>query len=259
MKTIITTTIFIFLFSFANGQSLLQKKIDFSVNNVSIKKALQELSLTSDINIAFSSSFFKRRKRVSIDVKNESLEKILQHLLKEANVNFVASGEQIILSKAPKPQPSNFTISGFLEDKDSGERLIGARIYAPDYGKGTISNEYGFYSLTLPKGATKIVLSYFGANEAVKSIRLTKNLYKDFSLKTSIELSEIVVTSTTIIPKQKDKRDDLPKNNSKILEELKTMPVNDPIQQAELLAGVCLLYTFPSPRDATLSRMPSSA
>jgi len=234
MKTIITTTIFIFFIFFANGQSPLQKQIDFSVNRVSIKKALQELSLTSDINIAFSSNFFKRRKRVSIDAKNETLENILQHLLKDANVGFAASGKQIILSKAKKSEPSSFTLSGFLEDKESGERLIGARVYAPDYGKGTISNEYGFYSLTLPKGPAKIVLSYFGANEIVKSIRLTKNLYKDFSLKTSIELSEIVITSTSTIPAQKDKRDDLPKNNSKILEQLKSMPVNDPIQQAGL-------------------------
>jgi len=238
MKTIITTTIFIFFFFFANGQSPLQKRTDFSVNHVSIKKALQELSLTSDINIAFSSNFFKRRKRVSIDAKNETLENILQHLLKDANINFVASGEQIILSKAKKKEPSNFTLSGYLEDKESGERLIGARIYAPDYGKGTTSNEYGFYSLTLPKGNTKITLSYFGCNELIRSIKLTKNLHKDFSLKTSIELSEIVITSTSTIPAQKNKRDDLPKNNSAILEELKSMPVNDPIQQAELLAGV---------------------
>ena len=237
MKTIITT-IFIFFIFFANGQSPLQKRTDFSVNRVSIKKALQKLSLTSDINIAFSSNFFKRRKRVSIDAKNQTLESILQHLLKDANVNFAASGEQIILSKAKKKEPSNFTLSGYLEDKESGERLIGARIYAPDYGKGTTSNEYGFYSLTLPKGNTKIVLSYFGSNELIKSVKLTKNLHKDFSLKTSIELSEIVVTSTSPIPTQKDKRDDLPKNNSEILGELGSMPVNDPIQQAELMAGV---------------------
>ena len=37
------------------------------------------------------------------------------------------------------------------------------------------------------------------------------------------------------------------------VELLKTLPLNDPH------TTFCLLYTSPSPRDATLSRMPSSA
>ena len=34
---------------------------------------------------------------------------------------------------------------------------------------------------------------------------------------------------------------------------------NEIIEQFSLDANICLLYTSPSPRDATLSRMPSSA
>ena len=47
---------------------------------------------------------------------------------------------------------------------------------------------------------------------------------------------------------------------------LKVLAVNrldDPIDASPALSGdaiyICLLYTSPSPRDATLSRMPSSA
>ena len=44
-----------------------------------------------------------------------------------------------------------FTISGTIKEKNSGEPIIGAKIYDLKSKKGTISNEYGFYSLTLPK------------------------------------------------------------------------------------------------------------
>ena len=45
-----------------------------------------------------------------------------------------------------------FTLSGFVSDIDSNETLIGVNIIVPELQIGTITNEYGFYSLTLPKG-----------------------------------------------------------------------------------------------------------
>ena len=236
MKTIITTTIFFLIFFFANGQSPLQKRIDFSVKKVPLKNALQKLSYTSEINIAFSSNFFDKRNRVSIQAKNETLEYILQQLLVGTNVIFKASGNQIVLLKTKPIKIPNFTISGYLEDKASGERLIGAHIYSPKHKKGTTSNEYGFYSLTLPKGITEIIFNYLGAKEIVKSIDLTRSIRKDFSLETSINLSEIIVSSKQF--SLSSTADELPKNNAKILEELKEMPANDPVQQTALLAGV---------------------
>ena len=236
MKTIITTTIFIFIFFFANGQSPLQKRINFSVRKIPIKNALQKLSYTSEINIAFSSNFFDKRNRVSLQAKNETLEYILQRLLDGTNVIFKESGNQIVLLKPKTIKIPFFTISGYLEDKASGERLIGAQIYAPKYKKGTTSNEYGFYSLTLPKGITKIIFNYLGAKEITESVDLTRNLRKDFSLETSVKLSEIVVSSKQFSLSLT--ADELPKNNAKILEELKEMPANDPVQQTALLAGV---------------------
>ncbi len=43
------------------------------------------------------------------------------------------------------------TISGYLTDESNGEGLIGASVYVEELKAGTITNVYGFYSLTLPK------------------------------------------------------------------------------------------------------------
>ncbi len=55
-----------------------------------------------------------------------------------------------------------YTISGYLTDTANGERLIAANIYDSEQKVGTISNTYGFYSLTLPEGNYNITFSYVG-------------------------------------------------------------------------------------------------
>ncbi|MBF69685.1 MAG: hypothetical protein CL837_01900, partial [Crocinitomicaceae bacterium] len=57
---------------------------------------------------------------------------------------------------------NNITVSGYVDEAESGEKLIGATIYDLKSGKGTITNDYGFYSLTLPKDSVKIRVSYIG-------------------------------------------------------------------------------------------------
>src|SRR5882724_4744071 len=69
---------------------------------------------------------------------------------------FITSVAQQKLSS----QPSRFTLSGTIKSKSRGETLIGASIRSGN--TGTISNEYGFYSLTLEKGSHTIEISAIG-------------------------------------------------------------------------------------------------
>ena len=59
-------------------------------------------------------------------------------------------------------QAQNITISGYLEDAASGEKLIAANVYDSNSAKGTISNNFGFYSLTIPVGKVSLDFSYIG-------------------------------------------------------------------------------------------------
>ncbi|MEZ5058107.1 MAG: hypothetical protein R2879_13815 [Saprospiraceae bacterium] len=58
-----------------------------------------------------------------------------------------------------------FTISGYIEDAESGEKLIAANLYEANSESGTVSNTYGFYSITLPKDSVELVffLHWFAA------------------------------------------------------------------------------------------------
>ena len=55
-----------------------------------------------------------------------------------------------------------YTISGYVQDESSGENLIGVSIYDKETFKGTASNQYGFYSLTIEEGDYAIIFSFIG-------------------------------------------------------------------------------------------------
>ncbi len=86
-------------------------------------------------------------------------------------------------------------ISGYLKDASNGEALIGATIYVNELERGAISNSYGFYSLSLPKGEYSIRVSYIGYEVINEKIDIDENQTFSFSLKEdSKALEEVVVT-----------------------------------------------------------------
>lgn len=88
-----------------------------------------------------------------------------------------------------------FTLSGTISDSKNNETLIGVNIYIPSLKIGTTTNEYGFYSITAPKGEYQIEISYVGYQSFEQTISLTKNIKNNFSLKEGgEELKEVVIT-----------------------------------------------------------------
>ncbi len=94
---------------------------------------------------------------------------------------------------------SKFTVSGNVKDKKTGELLIGATIKVADKpSTGTITNEYGFYSLTLPSGNYKLLIGYTGYKEQEANVTPDKSSNLNISLELlSAELSEVTITGKT--------------------------------------------------------------
>ena len=93
-----------------------------------------------------------------------------------------------------------YTISGYIQDKDSGEKLITANVYDYHSGKGAVSNTYGFYSLTLPKDSVLLTISYIGFEGQNLSLFLDKNITLNIDLSAALAFEEIEV-----VAKKKDK------------------------------------------------------
>ena len=88
-----------------------------------------------------------------------------------------------------------YTISGTIAEASSNETLIGVTVAVPSLRTGVTTNEYGFYSITLPEGEYGLQISYLGFKEVVQTITLSKNLKLNLILEEAAEqLTEVVVT-----------------------------------------------------------------
>lgn len=88
-----------------------------------------------------------------------------------------------------------YTVSGTITDESSGETLLGATVFLEGTSIGTITNEYGFFSLTAAAGGYNLIISYVGFGTIRKELVLTNNQQINLVLKaSSSELDEVVIT-----------------------------------------------------------------
>jgi len=100
----------------------------------------------------------------------------------------------LLISFAAHAQ-SKFTVSGNIKDKKTGESLIGATIRVSDNAAlGAVSNEYGFFSLTLPSGSYKLLIGYSGYKEQEVSVSADKSN----KLEIALELLESQLEEVTV-------------------------------------------------------------
>ncbi|MDB4124385.1 TonB-dependent receptor [Schleiferiaceae bacterium] len=89
----------------------------------------------------------------------------------------------------------NVTLSGYIKDAANGEELINASI-VNEKSQGTVTNVYGFYSLTLPAGKYTFTVSYIGYESIEKTLTLKESQTLDFELtEATNQLAEVEVTA----------------------------------------------------------------
>jgi len=91
---------------------------------------------------------------------------------------------------------SKYTVSGILKEKSSGETLIGVTVTPVENPTvGITTNDYGFYSLSLPQGNYTLRFSYVGYKPQLIPVKLNSNMTVNIALDEGINLDEVVVTS----------------------------------------------------------------
>ena len=134
------------------------------------------------------------------------------------------------------------TLSGNIRDKSDGEDIIGARIKVKDQTIGTVTNEYGFYSLTIPKGKYTIVFSFPGYKDIEEEIGLDQNVTKDISLELITAAKDIKEVEITGVRPDQNVKDPLMGVERLDPKELAKLPVifgeKDIIKTMQLLPGV---------------------
>ena len=131
------------------------------------------------------------------------------------------------------------TLSGYITDASNGEAIIGAKVFIASIKQGAITNNYGFYSLTLPVGKYSVDYKYSSFSTVTKVIDLTKDITLNIELGSSVNnLNEVEINAK--------KGENV--NSAKLgqveleMEQIKTLPAFmgevDVIKTIQLLPGV---------------------
>lgn len=106
----------------------------------------------------------------------------------------------LILTGAATAQNAtkSYTISGYITDAKSQETLLGASVYDANTMKGSVTNNYGYYTLKLPEGGVNMKASFVGYNPYDASFVLKNDTVINVALTQSNELSEVTVTARAI-------------------------------------------------------------
>ena len=87
-----------------------------------------------------------------------------------------------------------FTLSGYVKDSVSGESLIAASVFIKNNGQGAYTNEFGFYSITLPSGNYEVIFSYVGFISFERNIQLNQDTRLNINLSPKAStLNEVVI------------------------------------------------------------------
>jgi len=136
---------------------------------------------------------------------------------------------------------NKFTLSGNVKDLSNGEDLIGVTIFVKELpGTGTVSNVYGFYSLTLPKGEYTIQYSYIGYKTQEFKINFNQKNKKNVELASDAEQLE---TFEVVAEKEDENIRSTEISVTKIdMKEIESIPVlfgeRDVMKTIQLMPGV---------------------
>jgi outer membrane receptor for ferrienterochelin and colicin len=134
---------------------------------------------------------------------------------------------------------TKYTISGYVTEKGSKENLIGVYVIAPKLNVAITTNNYGFYSLTLPQNdSLELLINYVGYKTEKLRINLTKNIVQNIEL-TSTQLQEVEI----VAEQQKKVSENVQMSSIDIpIEQIKQIPAlmgeKDVIKVIQLLPGV---------------------
>lgn len=179
-------------------QSILVKELPLLAGEYNSSFITDTIENAIGLKLSFATKSLKNN-QIKVDSNNPTIESLLELLFDSKSFYFkVKPGKILILKKRLNSAGHPIiTISGFVEDLKSGERLIGANIYIPGTSLGTITNAFGFYSLSVPfTGSLKVsadLIGFIPSSFIVSEAESAKHL---FALEVSNQqLTEVVVTA----------------------------------------------------------------
>lgn len=123
---------------------------------------------------------------------------VLKNTFAGTGIRYEVRKRNVILSKEKAGRVARRTVCGYITDRNDGETLIGAAVYAKRNGAvpvGTVTNEYGFYTLTLEEGEYLLEASYLGYSAQRLNVDMTRDRNISFSMVPDAVIEAAAITA----------------------------------------------------------------
>lgn len=184
--------------SFAQQGNLLEIKITIQLPADSLIRTLLRLEQKSGSNFAFDPDQLRTIRVPASRFVEAPLARVLDRILFGTGLGFKQIGNDIVIV----PEKAKvWTIHGHVRDQSNGEELIGATVQIPVLEAGINTNQYGFYSISIPEGTYLLLISHPGYQNVRKMIRLDRNRQEEIELALKERnLEEVVIKKSEVTP-----------------------------------------------------------
>lgn len=192
----------------SNAQNLRNSRISLHLKSVSLKEVIEAIERETSFKFLGKAEDIEHEKNISIDVTNQPIDKVLDTLFSGTALQYRFADGNIFIkkidlvaepsTKVDKQQSNrNYTLHGTIKDGKTGEVIIGASLSVLRNSIGTLSNDYGFYSLKLSPGNYSIQVSAIGFKSKGVNVSLNMDLTLDISMESEItSLQNVTVKSS---------------------------------------------------------------
>jgi TonB-linked outer membrane protein, SusC/RagA family len=178
-----------------------QKKISVSLNQVTVKEALDAVKKQAEISYWFEAKDLDLKRIVTINLKNKSLAEVLNQILAGQDVHYTIKGNSVIIAKGKKSQTSDVqtednqsgilkNVTGTIHD-EKGQPLIGVSVRQKGSSVGTVSDVNGQFKLEA-KSNVVLIFSYIGYISTEVAVNGKSNLTVEMAEDLK-KLDEVVV------------------------------------------------------------------
>ncbi|MCC7244764.1 MAG: TonB-dependent receptor [Saprospiraceae bacterium] len=175
----------------SSAQTLFPQQVSFTCLHCPPADALVQLSRQTGVNIVFNSRLFVACEPGDWAFENADFLEIVQRIAACSNAGIKTLDGQVVLFK----KNIRHSLNGYVMDAATGERLLGATVRVmnqPDVG--TVTNEFGFFTMSLLDGEHQLRFSYIGYLSDTVRVNLESDRFLRVRLRPNAVLPELVIT-----------------------------------------------------------------
>ncbi|EDM36183.1 outer membrane protein [Pedobacter sp. BAL39] len=196
----ITCLVLFFLPGIAHAQHTdqLNREVNIQLPPSDLIRTLNTISQKSQLRFAFDPDQLRGKQTPEIRPTLTTLKKLLDKLLVGTGLGYTLVGSDIVI--APRKRELR-AIHGHILDQATGGNLMGATVQVPSIKVGITTNQYGFYSLSIPEGDYQLQVSSTGYETQLIPIQVNDDLQLEIELPAlSRQLEEVVISQSALTP-----------------------------------------------------------